>query len=96
MSANSEPCAGDDAVRLVVLPKSLHARPAGRITQAANRYRAAIVLSAGDRHADARSVLAVMGLGAIAGTEVRITTTGPDAADAADAIAELLADLANT
>lgn len=81
----------DTIERAVVLPKHLHARPAGQVAQAATRRPAATIeLVAADRRANARSVLAVMGLGAVAGTEVRVIVSGPDAEAVADEIVEIL------
>ena len=94
MSASSEAqqFAGVVAERTVVLPKHLHARPAGQIAQAAARNpETAIDLTAGSRRANARSVLAVMGLGAVTGSTVRVTATGQDAAAVADEICSILA-----
>jgi phosphotransferase system HPr (HPr) family protein len=93
MPANSEPASDDaDAVlRIVVLPKHLHARPAGKIAQAASRHPATTVeLHNGHRKANARSVLGVMGLGAVAGSEVRVLTTGAGADAVADEIVDIL------
>jgi phosphotransferase system HPr (HPr) family protein len=92
MSANSEVRhAIDEVVRVVVLPKHLHARPAGQVAQLAARHRpATIELVAGERRANARSVLAVMGLGAVGGSEVRVVVAGPDAATVADEVVEIL------
>ena len=81
------------AVRTVVLPVDLHARPAGRFTQEAARHSAQVTVAAGEKEVDARSVLLVMALGAIAGTEITICATGDDADQAADALAELLANV---
>jgi phosphotransferase system HPr (HPr) family protein len=47
--------------------------------------------TAGDRRANARSVLAVMGLGAVTGTDVHVTATGPGAATAVHDVCEILA-----
>ncbi len=86
MSASSE------AVIEVVLPADLHARPAGQVTRAAAAYDASTWLStAGRPEVDARSVLAVMGLGAVAGDIVHITARGSDAAAAAAAVGRVLA-----
>jgi phosphocarrier protein HPr len=95
MPASSEPQgtaeAADAAVRAVVLPKHLHARPAGQVAQAAARHRAATIkLVAGDRCANACSVLAVMGLGAVSGSEVRVIVSGPGAQTVADEVAAIL------
>jgi phosphocarrier protein HPr len=89
MSASSEPDPGGTS-RTVSLAHDLHARPAGRVAQAAARYDASVELAAGAKRANARSVLAVMGLGAVAGSSVLITATGPAASDAADEIAAIL------
>lgn len=92
MPASCDPQpAADAAVRVVVLPASLHARPAAQVARAAARRHATITLTAGDRRADARSVLAVMSLGATVHTEVRVEATGPDAIAAATEIARILA-----
>jgi phosphocarrier protein HPr len=93
MSASSEAHQVADVVaeRTVVLPKHLHARPAGQVAQAAARYPATTIeLVAGDRRANARSVLAVMALGAVSGTEVRVIVAGLYADVVADAVVDIL------
>jgi phosphotransferase system HPr (HPr) family protein len=52
-----------------------------------------VTVAAGEKEVDARSVLLVMALGATAGTEVTIRATGEDADQAADALADLLANV---
>jgi phosphotransferase system HPr (HPr) family protein len=74
----------------VTLGADLHARPAGQVARIAATFSAAVSLSLADRSADARSVLAVMGLGARAGETVLVTASGPDAASAATAIEQVL------
>ena len=77
---------------VVVLPVDLHARPAGQVTRAAAEHQASVWLSTADRpEVDARSVLAVMGLGAVAGDSVRVRTEGPDAEPAVRAVVSVLA-----
>ena len=92
MAANSEtPPVVNGVERVVVLPKHLHARPAGQVAQAAARHPATTIeLVAGDRSANARSVLAVMGLGAVTGVQVRVVTGGPDAVAVADEVVDIL------
>ena len=78
----------------VVLPADLHARPAGQVTKAApsSALDAVVHLSAGEgREVDARSVLAVMGLGAVAGSTVRVRASGTDASEAVTAVTAVLA-----
>jgi phosphotransferase system HPr (HPr) family protein len=82
-----------EAVRTVILPVDLHARPAGKLSQEAARHAAAVTVVAGEKEVDGRSVLLVMSLGATAGTEVTIRATGDDADAAADALADLLANV---
>jgi phosphotransferase system HPr (HPr) family protein len=52
----------------VVLPAHLHARPAGALVRAASRFASTVELSYGDKTVNARGILAVLGLGATAGT----------------------------
>ncbi|MDT7539035.1 MAG: phosphocarrier protein HPr [Actinomycetota bacterium] len=75
----------------VVLGADLHARPAGQVAQIAATFASAVSLLTGGRSAEARSVLAVMGLGARAGEAVTVWADGPDAAAAVAAIAQVLA-----
>jgi phosphotransferase system HPr (HPr) family protein len=92
MSANSEDQPADTpAERIVVLGRHLHARPAGQVSQLAAKHQQTVIeLLAGDRNASARSVLAVMGLGAVKGDQVKVIVTGSDADAVADEIVEIL------
>jgi phosphotransferase system HPr (HPr) family protein len=82
--------ASPDVVVPVILGADLHARPAGQVTRAAATFASAVSVTVDGRSADARSVLAVMGLGARAGETVTVSASGPDAAAAAAAIAQVL------
>jgi phosphocarrier protein HPr len=78
---------------VITLTGDLHARPAGSLAVAAARFAAAIELQAGGgKTVDAKSVLAVMGLGAASGQQVVVRATGPDAAEAVAALAAILAE----
>ena len=74
----------------VVLTADLHARPAGQVTRAVSAYDAQVRLVVDDRVADARSVLAVMALGAVTGQTVKVTGEGPQAEAAVSAVAGVL------
>jgi phosphotransferase system HPr (HPr) family protein len=65
----------------VTLPDGvdLHARPAADFVRAAMGFGASITVAAGDREADAKSLLSVLALGAKAGTELRLEASGDDA-----------------
>jgi phosphocarrier protein HPr len=74
-----------------VLVADLHARPAGQVTRAATGVDARVWLSVEGRdEVDARSVLAVMGLGAVTGQTVLVRGEGPQAAEAVAAVASVL------
>ncbi|PPK64227.1 dihydroxyacetone kinase phosphoryl donor subunit DhaM [Actinokineospora auranticolor] len=60
----------------------LHARPASQVVQAIAGLDAQVTVRFGDRSADGRSVLALMGLGAAAGDRITVGATGPDAREA--------------
>ena len=66
-------------------PSGLHARPAALFVRAAAASRSRIRvanLDRGGNDADARSILAILGLGASRGHRLRITADGEDAAEA--------------
>jgi phosphotransferase system HPr (HPr) family protein len=76
----------------VVLPANLHARPSGRLARAAAGFTsAAVQLEYAGRTVNPTGVLAVMGLGATAGTTVTVRAEGPDADRAVTALADILA-----
>ena len=75
----------------ITLAGDLHARPAGALSVAAAKFDAAVEVIVGTSQATAKSVLAVMQLGASSGQQVTIRATGPDAGDAVAAIIGILA-----
>jgi phosphotransferase system HPr (HPr) family protein len=78
-------------LRLSVLdPAGLHARPAAQFVKTASRFQSDIVLDIGDRTANAKSLVGILGLTIRPGAEVALTADGPDADDA---LAALLAEL---
>jgi phosphotransferase system HPr (HPr) family protein len=70
----------------VVDPTGLHARPAARFVQVANRFASRIVLRHNEREADAKSLIALLGLTLRPGSRIEILATGPDAAEALAAL----------
>jgi phosphocarrier protein HPr len=73
---------------------ALHARPAGTLVREAARFGADISVAANGKCANAKSILEVLALGAVGGTELVIVASGDDAAEAADHLACLVAGLA--
>jgi phosphotransferase system HPr (HPr) family protein len=79
----------------VTLAGDLHARPAGALSVAAGRYPCAVQLSVNGTAADAKSVLAVMQLGASSGQQVTVRAVCPEAGDAVAALAAVLSAVTN-
>jgi phosphotransferase system HPr (HPr) family protein len=77
--------------RLVVKdPAGLHARPAAKFVQAASRFSSRVVIRQGDREADAKSLIAILGLTIRPSSEIVLVADGPDADAALDGlVAEL-------
>jgi phosphotransferase system HPr (HPr) family protein len=76
----------------VTLAGDLHARPAGALAVAASKFTSSVELTVGASQADAKSVLAVMGLGASSGQQVTVRAAGPDAREAVDRMIGILAE----
>ncbi|ADG19440.1 phosphoenolpyruvate-protein phosphotransferase [Paraburkholderia atlantica] len=73
-------------------PAGLHARPAAVVAVEAKKFKSDIRLLRGDASANAKSVVAIMGLATKLGDKLRIEARGPDAAEAASTVARLLAE----
>ncbi|HEX6448778.1 MAG TPA: HPr family phosphocarrier protein [Trebonia sp.] len=92
MPASSDP-APVTSEASITLAGDLHARPAGQLSVAAAGFASSVRLSVSSRDSDvdAKSVLAVMQLGASSGQRVTVRAIGPDAPDAVDAVIAILA-----
>ena len=71
----------------------LHARPAARFVRMAMGFESSVQVASAEREADAKSLLAVLALGARRGTVLRLTAEGSDAQAAVDALGGCLAAL---
>jgi phosphocarrier protein HPr len=82
-----------DVERVVTLPAGidLHARPAAQLVRAAVGFSAEVAIAVNGREANAKSLIAVLALGATAGTPLRLTASGQDAAVALNALDECVA-----
>ena len=76
----------------ITLTGDLHARPAGSLAVAAAKFASSVELAVGASTANAKSVLAVMGLGATRGQRITVRAAGPDAAEAVTAMVGILAE----
>ena len=70
----------------------MHARPAALVVKTAAQFQARVTLSLGEKKADARSLLMLMGLGAKQGMDLVVEADGPDEAAALAAIRRLFAE----
>lgn len=72
----------------VALPHAvaLHARPAANFVKTAIRFRSRLTVGVNGKTADAKSILAVLALGATGGTVLRLYADGEDARAALDAL----------
>jgi phosphotransferase system HPr (HPr) family protein len=77
---------------LVALPAdvALHARPAAQFVKTAMGFDATVHIGNGEREADAKSLLAVLALGATGGTTLRLRADGDDADAALAALADCI------
>ena len=72
---------------------ALHARPAATFVKTAMRFRSRVTVGVNGRVADAKSILAVLALGATGGTMLRLSADGDDASAALDALAGCVSGL---
>jgi multiphosphoryl transfer protein len=74
----------------VIDPAGLHARPAARFVQIANRFGSRIVIRHANREADAKSLIALLGLTLRPESVITLVAEGPDAEAALAALTEEL------
>lgn len=65
-------------------PEGMHARPAGRLVEEAQKYQSSITLDDNGTTADAKRIFAVMALGAKQGDAIDVTVDGSDQDKAAE------------
>ena len=61
----------------------IHARPAGMLAKEAAEFKSKVFLHFGDKKADARRLIAIMGMGIKHGNTVRVEVEGEDETEAA-------------
>jgi phosphocarrier protein len=67
----------------------VHARPSAMVVQVTKDYSSNIYLEKGRDRINAKSIMGVLTLGAIYGTEIKIIAEGDDEAEAVAALADL-------
>lgn len=79
------------ALRVRVLnDQGLHARPAARLAQEAQKFACDIELALGTTAVDAKSILDILTLAAGQGSELELRARGPDARDALTQLSALI------
>jgi len=68
----------------------LHARAAVLLVQTANRFEAEVAIAKDGQSVNGRSIMGIMMLAAEQGSTIDVTTSGPQAAEALEAIRELV------
>ncbi len=68
----------------------LHARPATFFIQESNEFKSSIWVEKGDRRINAKSLLGILSLGIIKGTEIRIIADGVDEEAAVSSLINLI------
>ncbi len=75
----------------IVNKHGLHARPAAEMVKAASRFKSDITISRDDLEVNGKSIMGVMMLAAEYGSTITLRASGPDADDALDSLATLVA-----
>src|SRR5688500_12939048 len=75
----------------IVNRNGLHARPAAEVVKTAAKFKSEITIVRDDLEVNGKSIMGVMMLAAELGASLTIRANGPDAQQAVDAIAELIA-----
>ena len=75
----------------IVNKHGLHARPAAEMVKAASRFKSDVTISRDDLEVNGKSIMGVMMLAAECGATITLRATGPDADDALDSLATLVA-----
>jgi phosphocarrier protein len=75
----------------IVNKNGLHARPAAEVVKAASKFKSEITIVRDDLEVNGKSIMGVMMLAAEFGATLTIRANGPDAQQAVDGIAELIA-----
>lgn len=75
----------------IVNKHGLHARPAAEMVKTASRFRSDITITRDDLEVNGKSIMGVMMLAAEHGATITLRASGPDADEALDSLAALVA-----
>lgn len=77
-------------VVVLTAPSGFHARPASQFVKMANEFKSEVTLSCEGNVVNGKSIMGILTLGAGKGSEVTLTTTGDDEAEALKALADFM------
>jgi len=80
-----------EATMIIENKTGIHARPASLFVQAATKFKSKVQVKAKGKTVDAKSILMIMSMGLVKGTEITICADGPDEAEAVKSLQELVA-----
>lgn len=84
-----------EATAVIENKTGIHARPASMFVQKASSFKSKIQIKAKGKSVDAKSILMIMSMGLVKGTEVTLVADGPDEAEAVQALKQLIDDKFN-
>ena len=90
MTSSSDNATVESGPIVVLNPDGIHARPAAVLVNGAKKFSSDIRIAKGDREANVKSVVGLMGLGIAGHDTVRLIASGEDARAAVDALAALI------
>lgn len=67
----------------IKVPVGMHARHAGLLVAETSQYQSEVMISRGEKTANGKRILGLMGLGVKMGDVITVTVDGPDEDDAA-------------
>lgn len=73
-------------------PVGIHARPAGLLAKKAAEYQSTVTVIKGEKRADTRRLMALMGLGIKCGDTITVQVEGADEAVAAEGVQTFLTE----
>jgi len=76
---------------LVTNPQGLHMRPSAAFVETAGRFQSSVTVTLDGKAVNGKSLWDLLLLAAVPGSELTLEADGPDAADALEALAAVLA-----
>ena len=92
IDAQAMPPAAVERVVMICNKRGLHARAAARFVKLAGQFDAEITVTRDDMVVSGLSIMGLMMLAAGPGSDIHLKATGPQAAEAIEAIAALIAN----